>query len=282
MSIALLATGRKKFVSIEGSYHGNSIGTMSVASSANREQFGNLLSNCKKIKPPLDERAISKVETALRGKDVAAFIMEPVIMNLGVMTPALGFMDELRRLCTRTGTALIFDEVACGFGRTGTMFATEHFDIEPDIMCLAKAITGGYAGLGAVIMSQSIAGEVEGEFAPWSTYGWHPLSVAAAIADVRYIIKHQLKLLRHVNEMGEYLRERLEQMAFQHEPVFRVKGLAIGVEFEQEGYADEIQERCFKEGLLVSGDDDVLMLLPALTVERATAEAGLDILERCV
>src|ERR1043165_6385444 len=157
LQIAMAYTGRGKFVSIEDSYHGNSIATMSIGASDNRETFKNLLPNCHKIEPPLDHKALSKVETLLKRRDVAAFIMEPIICNLGAVVPEIEFVRGVRKLCTRYGTLFIADEVATGFGRAGKRFGCEHFDLEPDILCMAKAITGGYAGLGAVITTAKVA-----------------------------------------------------------------------------------------------------------------------------
>ena len=157
-------TGRGTFVSIEDSYYGNSIATMSIGATENRETFPNLLPNCRKIVPPLDRKALGKVETLLKKRDVAAFIMEPIICNLGALVPEDEFMRGVRKLCTRYGTLFIADEVATGFGRTGRLFACEHFDLEPDVLCTAKAITGGYGGLGAVITTSKIANAIKEDF----------------------------------------------------------------------------------------------------------------------
>jgi 4-aminobutyrate aminotransferase-like enzyme len=116
LQIAMAYTGRGKFVSIEDSYHGNSIATMSIASSENRKTFKNLLPNCHRIKPPLDHRALSRVERLLKKRDVAAFIMEPIICNLGALVPSEEFIGGVARLCRRYGTLFIADEVATGFG----------------------------------------------------------------------------------------------------------------------------------------------------------------------
>src|SRR5688500_9922310 len=137
LQIAMAYTGRGKFLSIEDSYHGNSIAAMSIGSSENRETFKNLLPNCRKIPRPLDHNALAKVETQLKKRDVAAFIMEPIICNLAALVPSGEFIRGVRELCTRYGTLFIADEVATGFGRTGKLFACEHFDLEPDILCMA-------------------------------------------------------------------------------------------------------------------------------------------------
>src|SRR5436190_19038075 len=156
MQIAMAYTGRKKFLSIEGSYHGNSIGPLSIGETGTREKMQNVLSSCMKIGKPLDEKALVRVETKLKKNDIAAFIMEPVLLNLGVHIPTMEFMQGLQNLCKKHGTLLVMDEVACGFGRTGRLFATEHFGIEPDILCLAKALSGGYAPIGATMTTEKI------------------------------------------------------------------------------------------------------------------------------
>jgi adenosylmethionine-8-amino-7-oxononanoate aminotransferase len=146
LQAAMLHTGRGKFISIENSYHGNTLACLSIGASEKRRKLRNLLPNCLKVDPPLDEKLLGKIETQLKKRDVAAFVMEPISMNLGVLIPEEGFLPELQRLCRRYGTLLVMDEVATGFGRTGTLFASDQFDLQPDIMTVAKSITGGVGG----------------------------------------------------------------------------------------------------------------------------------------
>lgn len=282
MQIAMVYTGRSKFVSIEDSYHGNSIATRSIGASDNRQTFKDLLPNCHKVGLPLDHKALAKVERILKKRDVAAFIMEPIICNLGAVVPEEAFMRGVRKLCSEYGTLFVADEVACGFGRTGKLFACEHFGLEPDVLCMAKAISGGYGGLGAVITTAKIANAIRADFGLYSTYGWHPRAVAAALANLRYLTHNQDALLKNATRMGEYFRDRLSQMEFDGKATVRGKGLAIGVEVAGEDYASAIGEKCRRHGLLISAEDDVLMLFPALNIEPKTAERGLDILERCL
>ena len=281
LQLAMAATGRSKFVSIEDSYHGNSLGTMSVGGSAYREDLPNLLRGCLKIKPPLDAKALDQVERLLRKREVAAFIMEPIICNLGALVPDAQFMRGLQRLCRRYGTLLILDEVATGFGRTGRLFASELFGLEPDIMTLAKAITGGHAGMGATVATDSVARAAEGKINVYSTYGWHPLSVEAALATLAYLRAHQTRLLKNVADRSEEFRSRLHQMNFGSPADIRITGLAIGLQFEDEAYAGALADRCRKRGLILSADDDTLTLFPALTISSSVVHEGLDILERC-
>jgi acetylornithine/succinyldiaminopimelate/putrescine aminotransferase len=280
LQVAMACTGRGAFVSLEDSYHGNSIATLSIGASSNREKLGNLLPNCRKVAGPLDHKALGKVETLLKKRDVAAFIMEPVICNLGALVPEEEFVRGVRRLCTRYGTLFIADEVATGFGRTGKLFACEHFDLEPDVLCMAKAITGGYGGLGAVITTPKIAKAVQGKLNLYSTYGWHPRAVNVALANLRYLARHRNKLLGNANRLGEYFLTRLSQMSFKGRATIRGKGLAIGIEVEDEAYASEIGDTCRRKGLLVSAEEKILMLFPALNTTRQTAQRGLDIFEK--
>jgi acetylornithine/succinyldiaminopimelate/putrescine aminotransferase len=280
LQIAMAYTGRGSFVSVEDSYHGNSIATMSIGASSNRETFKNLLPSCHKIEPPLDHKALRRVETLLKKRDVAAFIMEPIICNLGALVPDDDFVRGVRELCTRYGTLFIADEVATGFGRTGKLFACEHFDLEPDVLCMAKAITGGYGGLGAVITTSKIANAIKKDFSLYSTYGWHPLAVAAALANLRHLTRHKNKLLKNATQLGEYFHTRLSQMSFKGKATIHGKGFAIGIEVQDEAYATQIGDTCRENGLLVSAEEDVLMLFPALTITRQTARRGLDIFEK--
>jgi adenosylmethionine-8-amino-7-oxononanoate aminotransferase len=282
LQAAMVHTGRKKLLSIEESYHGNTLAGLSVASSDNRKTYANLLPNCHKIDAPLDADALNRVETQLKRRDVAAFIMEPIVINLGVLIPDAEFMTGLQRLCRRYGTLLVVDEVATGFGRTGKLFASEHFDIEPDILCLAKAVTGGCAALGAMIATEEVADSMEENGNFYSTYGWHPLSVDVAIANIRYIIRHEKRLMANIAAMSSYFAERLVGMAFKRHAELRIRGLAIAVDFGDDDYASRVQEKCRKAGLLLSSESEGLLLLPALTIDRRTAKVGLDILEECI
>lgn len=283
IQIAMAYTGRNKFLSIEGSYHGNSIATLSVGASSNAEMFKKgLMQGCYKIDPPLDEKAIKKVETRLKKRDIAAFIMEPVIFNLGVMIPEPVFMQRLRDLCTQYGTLLVIDEVGSGFGTTGKMFAVEHFGIEPDIMTMAKSISGGYGGLGATITTKEIADKVEGNIRLYSTYGWYPAAVDGAIANVRYILKNKKQLFQHIQDMSTLFSSRLRMMKFKKPVEFNILGLAIGIDCKEEDYAEEIMEKCRKAGLLVNTQGENICIFPALNIDPKDAEAGLDIFETCI
>ena len=281
LQAAMIYTGRRGLLSLEGSYHGNTLAALSVGASENRERIKNLLPHCRKIAPPLGPKAVRTIEQRLKQRDLAAFVMEPISINLGVLIPEKDTIRQIRDLCRRYGTLFIADEVACGFGRTGRVFACEHFDIAPDLLCVAKAMSGGLAPIGAVITTAEIATSMEendGNF--YSTYGWHPRSVAAAIAALRDLKANRRRLLAGVAEMSEYFRVRLLQVEFDRPPAVRIQGLAIGIDVGDEDYADRIQEKCRHNGLLVSTEGSTILLLPSLTIDKRTAARGLDILAR--
>jgi acetylornithine/succinyldiaminopimelate/putrescine aminotransferase len=283
LQAAMIHTGRRAFLSLEGSYHGNTLAGLSIGATDNREQITNLLPHCGKVAPPLDATALRRIEQRLKRRDVAAFVMEPISINLGVMIPERDAIRRIRELCRHYGTLFIADEVACGFGRTGRVFACEHFDIDPDMLCVAKAMSGGLAPIGAVIATAPIATSMEeNDGAFYSTYGWHPRSVAAAIAALRDLKANRVRLLTGVAEMSDYFRVRLLQLEFDRPAAVRIQGLAIGIDVGDADYADTIHANCRRHGLLVSTEGSTVLLLPSLAIDKPTAARGLDILARSI
>jgi len=279
LQIAMAVTGRGRFVAIEGSYHGNSIGAISVGDEDARAPFPNRLRGCETVAPPLDARAADRIEALLKGRDVAAMIMEPVVMNLNVEIPAPEFMKRLAAACKRTGTLLVMDEVASGFGRTGKLFACEHYALEPDVLCLAKAITGGYAPMGATLTTPEVARKLGDKAKFYSTYGWHPVATAVALANLKWIVANRRLLLRHIDQTGKYLRSRLARMPFKS---LRIKGLAIAAETGDAEYAQQVAARCRAKSLLIGAEEQFLVLFPPLTLDPGPAKLGMDVLERAL
>ena len=282
LEIAMMFTGRKKILSIEGSYHGNTIGALSVGSTSKQKNFPNLLSGCEKIEPPLNEDRLEEVEKLLSTEEFSAVILEPIIINLGVVIPEKAFMEGLDQLCKKYGTLLIMDEAITGFGRTGKMFASEHYNIKPDILCMAKAITAGHAGMGTVITTQKVASKVEGKIGLYSSYGWHPLSVDASIATIRYLQDNEADIFRNIQQLSAFFTEELSEMHFRKKPELRIKGVAIGIDLNDEEYASEVKEKALKEGLLMNTEGTSLLFLPNFLMQKKIAKEGLEILKKCL
>ena len=268
LQAARLHTGRKRFLSLAGSYHGNTLATLAAADGP--------------IKPPLDERALARIEQRLEKETYAAFIFEPIAINLGVIVPEPAFVRGLMRACRDTGTLLIADEVACGFGRTGTLFASEQLKLKPDLMCLAKSATNGMAPLGAMLCTPAIARTMEREGSFYSTYGWHPRSVHAALATLRYMISHGKSLYENAEAVSGYCCERLHRAAWRGDATIRVRGPAIAIDVHDADYASTIRKRCEKQRLLVADEGTAVVLLPPLTAGRPLIAEALDVLERCI
>ncbi len=282
LEMATMYTGRKKILSIEGSYHGNTIGALSIGASKKREKFPNLLEDCLKLELPLNKEKLEQVSSLLSSKEVAAVIMEPVIINLGVVIPEEDFMAGLDQICKETGTLLIMDEAITGFGRTGKMFASEHFDIEPDILCMAKAITAGHAGMGAVITTEKIDDKVGDKIGLYSSYGWHPIAVDASLAALDYLRQHEKRLFENINQLAETFKKGISEVNFKNTSEVRIKGAAIGVDLEDEDYASTIKEKAMKKGLLMNTEGPSLLFLPNFQMTKETAFKGIEILKSCV
>jgi 4-aminobutyrate aminotransferase-like enzyme len=260
ISSARAVTGRSTILAIEGARYGD-----------------------VRLEPPLDRRAAIEAERILRTRDVAAFVMEPIAIGLGVMIPDEGFAARVQELCRKHGTIFVVDEVATGFGRTGKMFAFEHFDLAPDAMCVGRAMAGGYAGMGAMITTERLADAVEKTMSVSSADAWPPASMRAALANLEYLGRHEESRLLAVCEMGAYIQMRLAQMRFGAAATIRGRGLAVAVELEDRGRAERIVERCRERGLLLGrGAGGVIEIVPPLTIDRRTVRRGLDVLERCV
>jgi acetylornithine/N-succinyldiaminopimelate aminotransferase len=197
-----------------------------------------------------------------------------------VLIPEPELVEGANELCERYGTLLVMDEVASGFGRTGKLFACEHFDLHPDILCLGKAITSGHAPLAATLCTAEIAQGVRDHFSFYSTFGWHPFSIEAALATLDYFDRHPV--LDNAEDISGLFLSRLLQMPWDDDVEIRVKGLAIAADCGDADYVSALAARCLEDGLLVCADDEVLTMFPALTIDRATASAGLDILEQAI
>jgi acetylornithine/succinyldiaminopimelate/putrescine aminotransferase len=272
IQLAVQHTGRKKLISIEHAYHGNSFAARSLGEPLRLE-----LPNVLHLAPPLDleHQALDRLEKMLQGRDVAAFVMEPTITNLAVTIPDGAFMRDVVPLCHFYGTLVIMDEVACGLGRTGKLFACDHYGISPDLVTLAKSLGGGLAPIATTLAIEEVAAAGP-ELEHYSTFGWQPLPVEAALATLDFWEAHGDNVFANIEARSRQIRRRLESLFPDAE--LRVQGLAIAIDLEPERVA-HVDERCREHGLLLYAEDGSLVMFPALTIDEATADEALAMLE---
>ncbi len=252
-------TGKKGMVAMKGSYHGKSFGALSLTFNP----------KYKKAFEPLVEKvsfaSFGDMESlrSVIDDDTAFVILEPIQGESGIIVAPEGFLQEVRKLCDEKGILLIFDEIQSGLGRTGRLWACDHWNTAPDILCLAKGIAGGVP-MGATLTRPDILASMsKGEHS--STFGGNPLSCAAGIASLEALTEDGL--IENSEKMGKIFREGLEKLKEKHTMIreIRGKGLMIGIEMKFE--IKDILMGMIKEGILMlySGRN-ILRILPPLVI----------------
>jgi acetylornithine/N-succinyldiaminopimelate aminotransferase len=269
MKLARKRTGKKGFIAAEHCFHGRTMGALSVThKSKYREPFEPLVPGSKFV-PYGDADAIRR---ALNG-DVAAVILEPIQGEGGVQIPPKNYLEEVREICDKAGTLLIFDEVQTGMGRTGKWFAKEHSGVEPDIMCIAKGIAGGFP-MGVMVAQEGIASAFrKGDHA--STFGGNALGCAAALATINAIEEEHL--LERSRDMGDYLKKELS-IHCKQDFVDHVRGLGmmVGVQMSKEGNALVDQAR--EKGVLINvASDTVIRFVPPFVITKDEIDRVVDV-----
>jgi LysW-gamma-L-lysine/LysW-L-ornithine aminotransferase len=252
-------TGKKGMVAMSGSYHGKSMGALSLTFNPKyRKMFQPLVEKTSFAKFGDIESLRSTID-----EDTGFVILEPIQGESGIHVAPDGFLQDVRKLCDEKGILLIFDEIQAGLGRTGRMWASEHWNTTPDIMCLAKGIAGGVP-MGATLVKPEILSVMsKGEHS--STFGGNPLSCAAGIASLQALT--QDGLIQNAEKMGKKFHEGLESLKEKHNIIREVrgKGLMIGVELKFE--VKDILLDGIKNGiLLLYSGRNILRLLPPLVI----------------
>ncbi len=240
---ARIASGKQRFIYCSDSFHGKTMGSLSVTGRPKYQKPFYPMVPGNEVIPYGD---LDVLENELRKGEYAAFIIEPIQGEGGVILPPVGYLKGVRELCNKYDTYFIVDEIQTGFGRTGTMFACEEEGIVPDIMCLAKSLGGGVMPVGAFITTSEIWDKAYGGFDKallhTSTFGGNTLAAAAATAAIYEIVKHDLST--QAREKGEYLLKNLKRLSDKYGIIkdVRGKGLLIGMELNQpdRGFADKI------------------------------------------
>jgi adenosylmethionine---8-amino-7-oxononanoate aminotransferase len=269
---------RSKFVALRMAYHGDTIGSVSVGGiDLFHSLYRPLLFDTLKAEPG-DVAAMERLLEA-HGDEVAAVVMEPLVQGAaGMLVHPPGYLRAVRELCDRHGALLILDEVATGFGRTGRMFACEHEDVAPDLMCLAKGITGGYLPLAATLATERIYEGFLGEFEELRTffhghtYTGNPLACAAALATLD--VFEEERTLRRLAPKIKLLAELLDPLAA-HPAVSEVRrrGFMTGIELTEfpasECMGHQVTLAARRRGAIIRPLGDVVVLMPPLSISEA-------------
>lgn len=241
LKLAKRYTGRNKIISFEGAYHGNTHGSMSVSHNEFKKfQFRPLLPNIHFIKFNV-ESEFSKID-----RQTACVIVEPIQGDAGVRIPDPNYLKKLKAHCQKVGALLIFDEIQTGFGRTGKMFAFEHYDVVPDILTIAKGFGGGMP-IGAFIASHELMNNLT--FNPplghITTFGGHPVCCAAALANIEVLEADSI--IENAEKKGQLIESLLVSESIIE---IRRKGLFFAIEMENAEIVSKVVLRCKESGLL--------------------------------
>jgi 4-aminobutyrate aminotransferase len=294
-------------IAFHGAFHGRTMGALSLTASrsSHRAQFSPLVPGvhhvpyafCHRCPYHLNygscemgcvsylEKVLFRYEVA--PQEVAAIFVEPIQGEGGYIVPPREYLGMLQDLCRRHGILLVADEIQSGFGRTGKMFACEHWGIEPDILCAGKGIASGLP-LGAMIARSEISTWTPGTHG--STFGGNPVACAAALASIAVI---EAGLLRNAIEVGAYLIAKLNQLKNKHVVIGDVRGLGlmIGVEFVRAdgsgtpdaAFRDKVMENCFERGLLLLGcGESTLRFCPPLIVNQEESTTAAEIFDSAI
>lgn len=255
-------SGRYEFIAMENSFHGRSMGAVSVTGTESyRTPYEPLIQGVKFAK----FNDLDSVKALVSDK-TCAIILEPLQGEGGINIATPEFMKGIRKLCDKEGILMICDEIQCGMGRTGEMFAWQHYDTKPDIMTMAKAIGSGVP-VGAFAMTEAVA---EYSLEPGdhgTTYGGNPFACAAVAKTIEIFEKKNL--VAHVHEVGEYLSQKLDELLKECDAVVQKKGIGLIQGIEITRPVGEVSAEALKEGLLViSAKGNVLRLIPPLVIEK--------------
>ena len=304
MRLAKVYTGKHEFVALERSFHGRTLGTLSITGNMSRKTRGGAYASGVAFAPApyayrslfgsdpetVAERAAQALEEVIRfhtSGNVAAFIAEPVMGEGGIIVPPTSYLPRVKEVLDRHDILLIADEVQCGFGRTGKLFAIEHFGVEPDIMVMAKGIADGFP-LSATIARAEIADSFKpGEHL--STFGGNPVSCAAGLANLEYMLREDLP--GQAAEQGAHALERLNALAARIPAIGEARGLGLmlGIELVSDRerktpaavLAREVRRYCREHGVLVGvggSEGNVVRIQPPLVISRADLDEALDVI----
>ncbi|MGB9181199.1 MAG: acetyl ornithine aminotransferase family protein [Pyrinomonadaceae bacterium] len=310
LKLAMHATGREKFIAFFNSFHGRTLGSLSLTSSkiAQRKGFHRQVLDVVHVPYPnslrdpftgdktdaltVSRRCLEWIEerlfkTTTPPEEVAGIVIEVVQGEGGYVPAPREFLQGLRRICDEHGIMLIVDEVQSGMGRTGKMFASDHYELKPDIMCLAKGIASGLP-CGATVARADLMDWKPGAHA--STFGGNPVALAAALKTIELL---EGGLVANAAEVGAYLQEGLRKLMQKHDCIGDVRGLGlmIGVEFVEDRASmktapelrDRVETEVFNRGLILLGCGyNTIRWSPPLIITKENVDVALEIFDEAI
>ncbi|MCK4401889.1 aspartate aminotransferase family protein [bacterium] len=264
--------GKSEIITMTGSFHGRTLATITATDNIKYQKGIEPLPGGFKRAVFND---IGSVKKCISDK-TCAIMIEPVQGESGIYIAKKDFMIELRKLCDERKIFLIFDEIQCGLGRTGKLFAYEHYNIEPDMITLAKSLGSGLP-IGALIAKDKTnSGFEPGDHA--STFGGNPLCCAAALTTLKIILKNNFS--QHAWKMGAYFKNKLEALKKKYSFIREIRGIGLMIGVELDFECKEIVEKCQKAGLLINcASDNVLRFLPPFIVSEKDIDKAVNILK---
>jgi len=310
LKLAMHATGREKFIAFFNSFHGRTLGSLSLTSSraAQRRGFKRQALDVVHVPYPNEFRnpfnaadcgvggagqgALTWIEerlfkTTTPPEEVAGIVVEVVQGEGGYVPAPRNFLEGLRRICDQHGIMLIVDEVQSGMGRTGKMFASDHYDLKPDIVCIAKGIGSGLP-IGACVARADLMDWKPGAHA--STFGGNPVCIAAALKTIELL---EGGLVRNSAEVGDYLKSELEKLKGKYDCIGDVRGMGmmIGVEFVEDRTSnkpdpelrDRVEVACFERGLVILGaGNNTIRWSPPLILTKENVDVAVEIFDEAI
>ena len=272
IKLARKFSGKPEIIAMMSAFHGKTMGALSATwDKKYREPFKPLVPEFKHVPPD----NLQKVKKAITDK-TAAIIVEPIRGEGGVRIPPNGFLSGLREICDKTGVLLIFDEVQTGFGRTGTIFACEHWNVVPDVLCVAKSVAGGLP-IGITIAKENVMSSLKvGEHT--TTFGGNPLVCAGACAAIDVLLEE--KLPERAATQGRYFKRKLELLQARHKIVREVRGLGLMIGMELRFDVLNIILKSVDRGVLIlDAGRNILRFLPPLVIEREQIDRVINTLD---
>ena len=265
---------KNEIITMKQSFHGRTVATLSATGQSKMQKgFEPLLNGFKYI--PFDDTVALKEAIS---SETCAVMVEPIQGEGGVNIPDVNYLKSLREICDNNDLLLILDEVQTAMGRTGRLFAYQHYNIEPDIMTLAKGLAGGIA-IGAMLATDKVISAFKpGNHA--STFGGNPLAAAAGLAAFKEFSNK--KLLSHVEEMGTYFLNKLNDLKKRFPFIKEVRGKGLMVAMEMDSPSSEVVNYCMDKGFLINCiQEKILRFIPPLIVQKNEIDSLINILEQC-